>query len=283
MIFNTSAQLDYEVNGEGSILTSVKCLRTVSQTILSEQFHASRQVELEDMEIDSAVGRSTRIKVAEPGPLTLNYEAQVETSYEVVEGNSLDHPVLSDLNGAILPFLYPSRYCQSDRLRHVAPDIANVDASAFTKASSVVAWVHNHISYSMGISGPTDSAVDTLLNRQGVCRDFAHLAISLLRALSIPARYVTVYAYQLEPQDFHACIEAYIGGRWCFFDPTHLAPLNGIIKIARGRDAADVAVANLFGDIGDSNFQVACQCLDSDFEPLTQQNLYESGQAIIFS
>ena len=153
----------------------------------------------------------------------------------------------------------------------------------FAKASSVVAWVNSHIAYEVGASGPTDSAVDTLLNRQGVCRDFAHLTISLLRALSIPARYVTVYAHQLVPQDFHACLEAYIGGRWCFFDPTHLAPLNGVVKIARGRDAADVAVANLFGDIGDSNFQVACQCMDPSFQPLTQQSLHENGQAIIFS
>ena len=200
-----------------------------------------------------------------------------------MEGDSLDHPVLSDLTGTILPFLFPSRYCQSDRLRHVAPDIAHTESSAFAKASSVVAWVNSHISYEVGISGPTDSAVDTLLNRQGVCRDFAHLAISLLRALSIPARYVTVYAHNLEPQDFHACLEAYIGGRWCFFDPTHLAPLNGVVKIARGRDAADVAVANLFGDIGDSTFQVACQCMDPNFQPITQQDLYENGQAIIFS
>ncbi|MGJ8723134.1 MAG: transglutaminase-like domain-containing protein [Roseibacillus sp.] len=283
MIFNTSAQLDYSVNGESSILASVKCLCSSSQRLISENFTTSRQVELEDLEVDSAVGRSTRIKVLESGPLTLNYQAQVETSYEVVEGASLAHPILSDLTGAILPFLYPSRYCQSDRLRHVATDIAETESSAFAKASSVVAWVYSHINYSIGISGPSDSAVDTLLNRQGVCRDFAHLAISLLRALSIPARYVTVYAHQLQPQDFHACLEAYIGGRWCFFDPTHLAPLNGVVKIARGRDAADVAVANLIGDIGNSSFQVSCDCADPSFQPLTQQSLHEKGQAIIFS
>ena len=283
MIFNTRAQLDYSVNGEGSILTSIKCLRSRSQKVLSENFNASRVVELEDLEVDSAVGRSTRIKVSDPGPLTLNYEAQVETHYELVEGESLAHPILSDLTGAILPFLFPSRYCQSDRLRHYAADIAGDQTTAFGKASTVIAWINSHITYSVGFSGPSDSTVDTLLNRQGVCRDFAHLAISLLRALSIPARYVTVYAHQLEPQDFHACLEAYIGGRWCFFDPTHLAPLNGVVKIARGRDAADVAVANLFGDIGDSSFQVSCDCADATFQPITQQSLHETGHAIIYS
>ena len=283
MIFNTRAQLDYSVNGEGSILTSIKCLRSHSQKVISENFNASRVVELEDLEVDSAVGRSTRIKVSDPGPLTLNYEAQVETSYELVDGDSLAHPILSDLTGAILPFLFPSRYCQSDRLVHYAADIAGEQTTAFGKASTVIAWIHSHISYSVGFSGPTDSSVDTLLGRQGVCRDFAHLAISLLRALSIPARYVTVYAHQLQPQDFHACLEAYIGGRWCFFDPTHLAPLNGVVKIARGRDAADVAVANLFGEIGDSSFQVSCDCPDPSFQPLTQQSLYETGQAVIYS
>ena len=283
MIFNTTAQLDYTVNGEASILASVKCLRSASQKLLSENFNANRVVELEDLDVDSAVGRSTRIKVSEPGPLTLNYTAQVETSFELVEGESLAHPILSDLTGAILPFLYPSRYCQSDRLRNFATDIAEDQTTAFGKASAVIAWVNSSISYSVGFSGPSDSSIDTLLNRQGVCRDFAHLAISLLRALSIPARYVTVYAHQLQPQDFHACLEAYIGGRWCFFDPTHLAPLNGVVKIARGRDAADVAVANLFGDIGDSSFQVSCDCPDPSFQPLTQQSLYETGQAVIYS
>ena len=282
MKFYAEAQLDYVVNGEASILTSIKCLSTPSQIITSESLMYSREVICEDLVVDSSFGRSTRVNVTEAGPLTLNYEAHVEIRPEFVEGASLANPVLSTLPGDVLPFLYPSRYCQSDRLLHVAEDLTDPNSSAFDKASAIVAWINGHISYTIGSSGATDSAVDTLLNRAGVCRDFAHLAISLLRALSIPARYVTVYAHQLEPQDFHACLEAYLGGRWCFFDPTHLSALNGVARIARGRDAADVAVANLFGNVGSSNFRVNCFCEDPGFQPITQQYLHETGQAIYY-
>ena len=97
---------------------------------------------------------------------------------------------------------------------------------------------------------------DTLTERVGVCRDFAHLGIALCRALTIPARYFTGYAYDLNPPDFHACFEAYIGGEWVFFDPTKLVPVNGLVKIANGRDAGDAAVASIFGKVSSTAIKV---------------------------
>ena len=110
-------------------------------------------------------------------------------------------------------------------------------------------WIHDNVEYVRGSTNSGTSAYDTVTQRVGVCRDFAHLGIALCRALNIPARYFTGYAYELEPPDFHACFECYIGGEWMVFDATRLAHLNGLVRIASGRDAADTAVASIFGAV----------------------------------
>ena len=116
-----------------------------------------------------------------------------------------------------------------------------------------------------------------MTERSGVCRDFAHLGIAMCRALTIPARYFTGYAHQLEPQDFHACFEASIGERWLLFDAARLAPLNGLVRIATGRDAADAAVAKLFGGVVGTKVTVNCQPADEGFVPLRGEQLYRHG------
>ncbi len=125
--------------------------------------------------------------------------------------------------------------------------------------------------YISGFSNSQTSAYDSkppVTQLEGVCRDFAHLGIALCRALTkAPARYFTGYAYHLKPADFHACFEAYLGGEWVLFDATHLVPLNGLIKIATGRDAADTAIANIFGDVLFTKMQVTCELADENFEP----------------
>jgi len=130
------------------------------------------------------------------------------------------------------------------------------------------------VEYLGGLTNAQTSAFDTVTEQAGVCRDFAHLGIALCRALTIPARYFTGYAYSLKPADFHACFEAYIGHKWVLFDATRKAPLNGLVKIASGRDAADTALANIFGDILLYSMQVSCELAEEGFEPF----FYQEGQ-----
>lgn len=111
----------------------------------------------------------------------------------------------------------------------------------------MVAWVHERIAYVSGSSTGTDSALDTLLARQGVCRDFAHLSIALLRALGVPARLAAVYAPGLSPMEFHAVCEALVDGAWWVVDATQLAPRQSLLRVATGRDAADTAFLTSFG------------------------------------
>ena len=125
------------------------------------------------------------------------------------------------------------------------------------------------------------SAYDTVTQRTGVCRDFSHLGIALCRALNIPARYFSGYAYQLEPPDFHACFECFIGGSWVVFDATRLAHLNGLVRIGIGRDAADAAVASIFGSASCTRIKVDCTLGEGQkFVPVGRKQLKRRGVAL---
>ena len=146
-----------------------------------------------------------------------------------------------------LIYLRPSRYAQSDVLSAVArAEFAGLSGPG-ELLPAVASWVGTRLSYVPGSSRPTDGAVQTLLSRQGVCRDYAHLVVALLRALDVPARLAAVYAPGLAPMDFHAVAEALVDGYWRVADATLLAPRAGLVRIAAGRDAADTAFLSTYG------------------------------------
>jgi transglutaminase-like putative cysteine protease len=174
---------------------------------------------------------------ASPGRVVVTYQATVEGRAARPEVTEADR----------LSYLRPSRYAESDRLSAVA----RAEFGGVTKAQDLLAavssWVGTRLSYVPGSSGPTDGAVETLLSRQGVCRDYAHLVIALLRALDVPARLAAVYAPGLDPMDFHAVAEALVDGAWRVVDATLLAPRASLVRIATGRDAADTAFLSSYG------------------------------------
>jgi transglutaminase-like putative cysteine protease len=139
-----------------------------------------------------------------------------------------------------LRYLRPSRYCESDTLGPIArAEFAGLKGQQLL--AGVSSWVGQNLFYVPGSSQPTDGAVATLLSRRGVCRDYAHLVVALLRALDVPARLASVYAPGLDPMDFHAVAEAEVDGRWYVVDATTLAPRKSLMRIATGRDASDTA------------------------------------------
>lgn len=174
---------------------------------------------------------------AESGSLHVAYQA-------VLSGSAPAPPV--DLVDELL-YLRPSRYCESDRLVGFASRHFHDITAPHDILAAVSSWVGTQLQYVAGSSGPTDGAVDTLLAGRGVCRDYAHLAIGLLRAMEIPARLVAVYAPGLAPMDFHAVAEAYIDNAWYVVDGTLLAPRRSLVRIATGRDAADTSFLSGYG------------------------------------
>jgi transglutaminase-like putative cysteine protease len=171
------------------------------------------------------------------------------------------HPV-EDLPDDALLFLLPSRYCDSDRLADVAWELFGDVEPGWPRLQAVNAWVHERIAFGYHWADVGRTAFDAYHDRRGVCRDYAHLGIAMCRALNIPARYCTGYIAGVElpspadPMDFSAWFEAYLGGRWLTVDPRHLRPKTGRVLIARGRDAADVAITTSFGPNVLSDFEV---------------------------
>lgn len=138
-------------------------------------------------------------------------------------------------------YLRPSRYAEADKFYGFAATEFRNYIDSTTLLEKVSSWVGNRLNYVPGSSDPIDGAVDTLLSGAGVCRDFAHLVVALLRAVNVPARVVSVYAPGLYPMDFHAVAEAFVDGHWRVVDGTLLAPRQSLVRIATGRDAADIA------------------------------------------
>ena len=188
----------------------------------------------------------------------------------------------ADLPLDILYYLYPSRYCQSDRLlRFVAAEFGDL-VPGYSRVTAICNWIYDNVLYLSGSSDSLTSACDTAIERVGVCRDFAHLGIAFCRALNIPARFVSGYAYGLNPPDFHAWFEAYLGGRWYLFDPTRLVPQNGLIRVGTGRDAADVSFATIFGPVQMNQMRLFMDYLP-DAKPISENILIPTTEAIAIS
>ena len=197
-------------------------------------------VEPEEFAVDGA--RVHRLALRE-GPATITYSASVETGAAARTVTPAEWAAS----------LRPSRYCPSDQLEGFASSEFDRTRPRSELVPAVADWVHRRLVYTSGASRPVDTAVDTLLMGQGVCRDYAHLTITLLRALEIPAQLVAVYAPGLSPMDFHAVVEADVDGTWCVVDATRLAPTSSLVRICSGRDAADTAFLSLFG--GQARFE----------------------------
>jgi transglutaminase-like putative cysteine protease len=173
------------------------------------------------------------------GKVRLRYDAVV-VSDDLLATTAPDNPDDRDI------YLRPSRYAESDRLLPVARREFG-GLTGIEQVNAVSAYVNNHLRYVPGSSRFTDGSVETLLAGAGVCRDYAHLTVSLLRGLDVPARLVAVYAPGLSPMDFHAVTEAWVDGRWYVVDGTQLAPRQSLLRISTGRDAADTAFLSSYG------------------------------------
>ncbi|HUM17008.1 MAG TPA: transglutaminase family protein [Candidatus Nitrosotalea sp.] len=217
-------------------------------------------------EIESFVdwfgNRAARI-VAPAGSLRLRYDNVIEDSGRpepTIEGLPL-RPA-SALPPETWRYLLASRYCEVDRMSAIAWDLFGSTPESWKRVQAVVDWVHKSVTFGYQFSRPTKTAFDVFTERQGVCRDFQHLAITFLRALNIPARYATGYLGDIgvppdpNPMDFSAWFEAYLGDGWHTLDARHNAPRIGRVLMGRGRDAVDVALTTSLGSTTLTKFTV---------------------------
>jgi hypothetical protein len=265
MKFDVKCDLEYIVAEPGTFILNVQALAQ-GQNIIKELCTVENGTYKEFASFPEG-NRLMSVSVSHSAMVNIKYSAIVENSCVIVDMHNVKESVIADLASIVLMYLHPSRYCQSDQLFRFAEHQFGRIEGTFNKVTAINNWINYNVEYLSGSTNVETSAYDTVIQQAGVCRDFAHLGIALCRALTIPARYCAVYAYQLQPQDFHACYEAYIGGSWIMFDATRLAPVNGLVKIAHGRDAADTAISNLFGDMKGNGINVNSQLHDGDFSP----------------
>ena len=196
------------------------------------------------------------------GKTHITVELVVETEDEIAVAPDAPPTPIEDMPDSALQFLLQSRYCPSDTMADKAVQIVGDTPPGYAQVGAIRAWIHQNITYRYGVSNASTDAPGTLAAGAGVCRDYAHVGISLCRALRIPARMVVGYLYRLDPMDLHAWFEAFVGGRWYTFDATQPEPRGGRIVVAYGRDAADVAFISNYGALETEQMQVRVEQVD---------------------
>lgn len=215
--------------------------------------------------VDDHGNRCERLSLP-PGGSRVVYEAEVTLS-DPADALDIDAPEtpVSELPDEVLAYVLPSRFCLPDELGSEAWDRFGELAPGWSRVQAVVDFVHDHLEFLPGSSNPWTTAVDAFRAGQGVCRDYAHLAITFCRALNIPARYVFGYLPTIaappppEGMDFAAWFEVYLDGSWRTFDARNNTPRVGRVAVGRGRDAVDVALITSFGAVTLTEFTVVAE------------------------
>lgn len=250
---HVAIDLQYEVAAPGAdFIFNLQLAHTPQQSVVWESLQVSQPV-AQVAHTDAATRARLLCLTAQPGRLQVSYRATADLHFHVAEPASVLEVPIAELAPEAIPYLYPSRYCQSDQLTALATQLFGHLPRGYLRIQAVQRWVQSQVSFQSATSNSTTSALDTLRDRVGVCRDFAHLMIAMCRALNVPARFTTATDFgadpALGPPDFHAYVEVYLGHRWYIFDASGTAIPMGFVRIGTGRDAADSSFATIFGPV----------------------------------
>ncbi|ETX29105.1 transglutaminase-like domain-containing protein [Roseivivax isoporae] len=243
MTLRIEVALDYALPGITDCLAQIRAATLPDQEILRAELDTGG-AETWTTAAEDGVGE--RLWLRPDGGLQLTYSAEVAVNRPVADLGSLAQDAPADLPSDAVKYLFPSRYCPSDKfLNFVGSEFGGLSGGAMVAAMRD--FVLGHFSYVPGASDAETSALETFVTRQGVCRDFAHMLVTLARAGTVPARYVSVYGLNVVPQDFHAVVEVWLAGRWHMIDPSGMSQPGDMAKVCVGRDATDVAFLTTYG------------------------------------
>ncbi len=261
-----SVALDYDVGGPATFLLNMHAAQTARQHVIEESFTLDPSGPQVEARTDPATGNRIAAFDIGAGALAVRYAATVELDHLLVDPVDIVAESPAALPVETIRYLYPSRYCQADLVQQQAWDRFGSLERGYLQLAAVRDWVRETLRFEVGTSRSSTSVLDTLRDGVGVCRDFAHTMIAHCRALNYPARFVTAVDYgadpALGPPDFHAYVEAFVGGHWYVFDPTGISPVTGLIRIGTGRDAADVSFATIFGPVRTGMPRIAFEAFD---------------------
>lgn len=244
MILDIHAHLDYRTGDDIAVLLQIEAASLPDQRILETTTDIRAAKHFSRVPAEDAIGERSWFTVSKR--LRCDYRARVEIDRPVVDIRTLGKSPVYELPGEVVKYLLGSRFIAPEPMRSfVEKEFEGLDAGAFVAAARD--WIEAKIDYVPGSSDETTTAADTLIGRQGICRDYAHLATAFARAKGIPARCVAVYAPTVEPPDFHAVAEVWLDGGWHLVDATGMADASNMVRIGVGRDAADIAFLTFHG------------------------------------
>lgn len=236
--------LEYTVDGAADVLLLVEAAKGADQLLVLQDLRVYSDTPLRAVPGEDGIGQ--RCWVHAEGPFRAEYRATVEIVRSPIDLAALGDTPIRLMPPETIPYLLPSRYCESDRLEgFVQQKFAGLAAGPL--AIALTHWVRDHLTYACGTSTGTTTAMMTFAERRGVCRDYAHLLVALARAGGIPARCVSAYAPGVDPPDFHAVAELWVDGGWHLIDATGMASCADLVRVAVGRDATDIAFMTVFG------------------------------------
>lgn len=262
MHFRIDCKLLYKLEEQNTFIFNIAPLSSDSQKIIEESFETEPTVNLKEFNINNE--KRLHRAIVNSSYFEIKYSGTVETKLTIESDKNPDQIEPLKLPLETLEFLNPSRYCESDKLERMASKEFFGKAAGFKLVTYICNWINDNVEYLKGTTDTATSAFDTATEREGVCRDFAHLGIAFCRALGIPARFCSAYSYNLKPQDFHAYFEAFLGDKWYIFDATRMSPQTGFIKIGNGRDAADTSFATIFGNAVMNEMEIDVQLIKSE-------------------
>lgn len=245
MRLSIEVELDYALEWPADVLLQIEAAALADQRIVTEALTIWSDVPIRAVPGEDGVGQ--RCWVHADRRFTSSYRATVDVARETVR--LADHAAtpVRMLDAALIPYVLPSRYCQADRfVGFVEREFAGMEGGAL--AAALAEWVSGALRYRSGRSSGDTTALDTFATRAGVCRDYAHLLVALARAGGIPARCVSAYAPGVDPPDFHAVAELWLGGGWRLVDATGMASCQDLARVCVGRDATDIAFMTIFGE-----------------------------------
>ena len=260
MRVQVQSRLAYNFAQPTETIAVVLAAHAAGQTIESEMLTLSDGIRLAES-VDPVTG-ARLLRGPLSGAVTIGYSAIIRLAPRLELPAGVQVAPWSQLPVEVLPYLLPSRYCPVDQfLRFAAREFGTI-APGGARALAILDWLHANVDYVPGVSTGTTNAADTFIDRAGVCRDFTHLGLTLCRASGIPARAVAAYALGLDPPDFHAVFEVFLDGGWWLVDPPRLAPIAGMVRIAHGRDAADIAFLTTAGACEPTDHMVSVSLAD---------------------
>lgn len=246
MLLDLTVHLDYALAGPTDLLLQIEAAETSDQHVLSKDLRSSRVSHF--VRVDAEAGLGERIWLRAEDRLCCDYTARVAIDRAAPDIAGLEAVPPHRLPGDAVGYLMPSRYCPSDEFQaFAAAEFGHLQGGALIAA--LRDWIRGAFRYVPGVSNAQTTALDTFVQRQGICRDFAHVLVTLARAAAIPARFASVYAPRVTPSDFHAVAEVYLTGGWQLVDPSGMATADEIVRIGVGPDASGVAFLTAFGSM----------------------------------